>query len=334
MAYRQMETKEATPIGYKPYAINRNSGAENILRRLEWTVIRRLDGLLHGDYQSLFRGFGLDLADLREYQYHDDVRYIDWNVTARLMTPYVRVYNEDREVTAWFLLDLSPSVDFGSNVKKRSVSTELVTVLARLLTRHGNRVGALFYGDRVDTVIPARSGRRHALHILHRMLSRPKPTRSSATNLRDLLQTAFRVMQRRSLVFVVSDFISTPGWAEPLAHLAQRHEIVAVRLYDPLEMELPDLGLIMMRDAETGDQLFVDTHDRTFRKRFAALAEHREQDLRSAFNHAGVDALELSTSDDLVDAILRFADLRKRRSQLAAGGSLQHLRGSHDVSMA
>ena len=311
------------------------SSAEHILRRLEWTVIRRLDGLLHGDYHTLFRGFGLDLADLREYQYYDDVRYIDWNVTARLMTPYVRVYNEDREVTAWFLLDLSPSVDFGSNVKKRSVSTDLVTVLARLLTRHGNRVGALFYGDRVDMVIPARSGRRHALHILHRMLSRPAPTRSSATNLRDLLQTAFRVMQRRSLVFVVSDFISTPGWAEPLAHLARRHEIVAVRLYDPLEMELPDLGLIMMRDAETGEQLFVDTHDRTFRKRFAALAGRREQELRSAFSHAGVDALELSTGDDLVDAILRFADLRKRRRQLAAGGSLpQHLRGQHDVSMA
>ena len=164
------------------------AGAENILRRLEWTVLRRLDGLLHGNYQTLFRGFGLDLADLREYQYHDDVRYIDWNVTARLQTPYVRVYNEDREVTAWFLLDLSPSVDFGARVKKRSVSTEFVAVLARLLTRHGNRVGALFYGDSVDTVIPARSGRRHALHILHRILSRPEPSRSAATNLGDFLQ--------------------------------------------------------------------------------------------------------------------------------------------------
>ena len=309
--------------------------AENILRRLEWTVIRRLDGLLHGDYQTLFRGFGLDLADLREYQYHDDVRYIDWNVSARLQTPYVRVYNEDREVTAWFLLDLSPSVDFGAQVKKRSVSTEFVTVLARLLTRHGNRVGALFYGDSVDTVIPARSGRRHALHVLHKMLSRPERSDAAVTNLRDFLQTAFRVMQRRSLVFVVSDFISAPGWAEPLAHLARRHEIVAVRLYDPLEMELPDLGLVVMRDAETGEQLFVDTHDRAFRKRFAVLAQRREQDLRSAFRQAGVDALELSTSDDLVDAILRFADLRKRRSQLAAGGSLPyHLRGNHDLSMA
>ena len=215
-----------------------------ILRRLEWTVIRRLDGVLHGDYRTLFRGFGVDLADLREYEYHDDVRHIDWNVTARLQTPYVRVYNEEREVTAWFLLDLSPSVDFGSQqLRKRAVSTEFVTVLARMLTRHGNRVGALFYGDRVDTVIPARSGRRQVLHILHRMQTRAAPVGTNVTNLRELLEAAGRVAPRRSLMFVVSDFISPPGWPEPLAHLAQRHEIVAVRLYDPLEMELPDLGL-------------------------------------------------------------------------------------------
>jgi uncharacterized protein (DUF58 family) len=300
--------------------------AEALLRKLEWTVIRRLDGAIHGNYKTLFRGFGLDLADLREYQYHDDVRHIDWNVTARLQTPYVREFNEDREVTAWFLLDLSPSVDFGSREqKKRSVSAEFVTVLARLLTRHGNRVGALLYGDSVDTVIPARAGRRHVLHLLHRMLTRPERAQTAATDLRAFLRTAFQMVPRRSLVFVVSDFISTPGWAEPLAHLAQRHEIVAVRLYDPLEMELPDLGLLVVQDAETGEQLFVDTHDRAFRKRFAAAAEKREQALRAAFREAGVDALELSTDDDIVDAILRFADLRKRRSQLATGGLPAHL---------
>ena len=309
---------------------------EKILLRLEWTVIRRLDGLLHGDYRSLFRGFGVDLADLREYQYHDDVRHIDWNVTARLQTPYVRVYNEDRDVTAWFLLDLSPSVSFGSErAQKRSVAIDFVTVLARLLSRYGNPVGALFYGDHVDTVIPARSGRRHVLHILSRMLSRPEPSRATATNLKDLLLTGRQVMPRRSLVFVVSDFISVPGWEEPLAHLALRHEIVAVRLYDPLEMELPDLGLLVVQDAETGEQEWVDTHDRGFRRRFAAAAERREADLRSALGDAGVDALELSTADDLVDAILRFSDLRKRRRQLSAGGSLpRHLGGSHDVPVA
>ena len=205
-------------------------------------------------------------------------------------------------------------------MRKRAVSADFVTVLARLLTRHGNRVGALFYGDRVDTVIPARSGRRHVLHLLHTMLSRPAQRSSGATNLKELLQTGFQMMPRRSLVFVVSDFISTPGWAEPLALLAQRHEIVAVRLYDPLEMELPDLGMVVIQDAETGEQLFVDTHDRFFRRRFAAAAERREKALRTAFREAGVDALELATDDEIVNAILRFADLRKRRSQLAAGG--------------
>jgi len=300
---------------------------EQILRRLEWTVIRRLDGLLHGDYRTLFRGFGLDLADLREYQYHDDVRHIDWNVTARLGTPYVREYHEDRDVTAWFLLDLSPSVDFGSRkVRKRAVENEFVTLLARLLIRHGNRVGALFYGDRVDTVIPAKSGRRHVLHLLHSMLTRAERTRSGPTDLKVLLETAFGLIARRSLVFVVSDFMSVPGWQEALARLSLRHEVVAVRLYDPLEMELPDLGLVTVQDSETGEQVLVDTHDRRFRKRFAFIAERREKTLRSAFRQAGVDALELSTNDNLVDAILRFADLRKRRSQLASGGSLpKHL---------
>jgi len=297
--------------------------SEAILRRLEWTVIRRLDGLLHGDYRTLFRGFGLDLADLREYQYHDDVRHIDWNVTARLQTPYVREFNEDREITAWFLLDLSPSIDFGSgDVRKRSVSVDFVTVLARLLTRHGNKVGALFYGDTVDAVIPASGVRRHVLHILHRMLTRPELPRAQATNLQVFLQAAQSMIRRRSLVFVVSDFISQPGWDRPLSILAQHNEILAVRLYDPLEMELPDLGMVVVQDAETGEQLFVDTHDRRFRKRFARLAEEREQALRTALRAAAVDTLELSTADDLVDSIMRFADLRKRRSQLAQGGAL------------
>jgi uncharacterized protein (DUF58 family) len=310
--------------------------ADAILRRIEWTVIRRLDGLLHGDYRTLFRGFGLDLADLREYQYHDDVRHIDWNVTARLQTPYVRDFHEDREVTAWFLLDLSASVDFGSQqINKRSVSAEFVTVLARLLTRHGNRIGALLYGSEVDTVIPAGSGRRHILHILHSVLNRPVDRQSVATDLQTLLHTAAQVIPRRSLVFVVSDFISKPGWDKPLAQLVQRHEVVAVRLYDPLEMEMPDLGMVVVQDAETGEQLFVDTHDRGFRKRFAAAAAHRENELRENFARVGVDALELSTEDDLADALLRFADLRKRRSQLAAGGSLPtHLNSSVATNVA
>ncbi|HZQ75365.1 MAG TPA: DUF58 domain-containing protein [Burkholderiales bacterium] len=292
------------------------SRPEALLRRLEWTVIRRLDGLLHGDYRTLFRGFGLDLADLREYQYHDDVRRIDWNVTARLQSPYVREYNEERDVTAWFLLDFSASVDFGSQaLKKRALSVEFASVLARLLTRHGNRVGAMFYGERVDAVLPPRPGRRQVLRLIDAMQRRPERGPSKETDLRELLRAAADAAGRRSLVFVVSDFISRPGWERELARLAARHEVLAVRVLDPLERELPDLGLLVVQDAETGEQIFVDTHDAGFRRRFAGLAAGREAGLRAGFRDAGVDALELSTGGDLADALLRFADLRKRRAR-------------------
>lgn len=303
--------------------------AERLLRRLEWTVIRRLDGLLQGNYRTLMRGTGLDLADLREYQLHDDVRHIDWNVTARLQTPHVRVFTEDREMAAWFVLDLSRSVDFGSGLRaKREISAGFVGVLARLLTRHGNRVGALIYGSDLEAVIPPRSGRRHVLHLLHSMERRAVegPAAQGMTRLAELLQSAATLMPRRATVFVVSDFLSEPGWEKPLARLAQRHEVVAVRLFDPLELSLPDLGLVPLRDAETGDQLWVDTHDAGFRQRFARLAAERENTLRAALAKAGVDALELSTDDDLAAAILRFADLRKRR--VRAGGAARPLQAA------
>jgi len=298
--------------------------------------MRRLDGLLHGDYRTLFRGTGLDLADLREYQYHDDVRHIDWNVTARMQQPFVRTFNEERDLTAWFLLDLSPSLDFGSvAAAKREIAAEFVAVLARLFTRRGNRVGAMFYGDALDTVIPARAGRLHVLQLLHRMQEREARDSSGSTDLGEFITAAGAMMKRRSLVFVVSDFVSRPGWDAALARLNRRHEVVAVRLYDPLESELPDLGLIVIQDAESGEQLLVDTHDAGFRRRFAAAAARREQEVRNAFAHAQADALELATDDDLAEAIFRFADLRRRRAQLAAGGGLpSHLEENREVPVA
>ena len=306
-------------------AIKSAAGAESLLRRLEWTVLRRLDGLLQGDYRTLLRGAGMDLADLREYQYHDDVRHIDWNVTARLQLPHVRVFTEDREMNAWFLLDLSPSMDFGSGEqRKRQVSAEFVAVLARILTRHGNRVGAMLYGSGVDAVIPARGGRQHVLELLHTLQTRPEQPdnkNSGPTRLHELLDSAANLVRRRSTIFVLSDFISEAGWEKPLGMLAQRHEVVAVRLLDPLELDLPDLGLIPIRDAETGEQLLVDTHDAGFRKRFARIAAQREAQLRESLTRAGVDALELSTDDDLVSALLRFTDMRKRRSRLSGGNA-------------
>lgn len=295
--------------------------AEKLLGRLEWTVIRRLDGLLQGDYRTLFRGFGLDFADLREYQAYDDVRHIDWNVTARTQVPHVRIYNEDRDVTAWFLLDLSPSVDFGSDqVTKRQMLTEFTAVLTRLLTRQGNKVGAILFNGRSDFVIPPHGGRRHVLHLIDKVLTNPRLLRAPQTDLSAFLGRALSLIKRRSICFIVSDFISKPGWEHGLFQLGQRHEAIAVRLLDPLDLALPNIGMMLFQDAETGEQLFVDTVDKGFRQRFIAAAARNEAALLDAFTAAGLDVLELSTSDDLVDAVLRFANLRKVQSRLGGGG--------------
>ncbi|HET9492612.1 MAG TPA: DUF58 domain-containing protein [Chloroflexia bacterium] len=287
---------------------------ERVLLRLDWQVIRRLDGLLQGDYRSLFYGYGVDFADLREYQPGDDVRYIDWNVTARLDTPYVRQYTEDREITAWFLLDLSPSMDFGTQHSlKRSVLVDFVATVARLLTRHGNRVGAVFYGSKVDRVIPAGSGRIQVLRLINDLLKQPQLPRAPFTDLTPLIGAGLQGIKRRSLVFVVSDFISAPGWERPLSLLKRHHDVIAVRLWDPREVELPDIGPIIVEDAETGEHLYVDTHDRAFRRRFREAARQREASLAAAFKQAGVDTLPVSTDEDLVRAIVRFATLRRQR---------------------
>jgi uncharacterized protein (DUF58 family) len=271
-----------------------SSAPERILQRLDWQVIRQLDGLLQGDYGTLFHGSGVDFADLREYQYGDDVRYIDWNVTARTTMP----------------------VDFGSGDSermKRSVLIDFVTTLARLLTRRGNRVGAILFGRQVDRTIPARGGRVQVLRLINDLLRQPQLAGAPFTDLAPLLEAGQGSIKRRSLVFVISDFISSPGWERPLNLLTQRHEVVAVRLFDRREVELPDVGALLMEDAETGQQLYVDTHDKGFRRRFREASERREATLRDAFRRSGVDAVSLSTDDDLVHAIVRMASLRRRR---------------------
>ncbi len=314
-----------TPIaGVNTLGANAQS-ADQWLRRLEWTTLKRLDGLLQGDYRTVLRGGGVDLADLREYQHHDDVRHIDWNVTARLQTPYVRQFLEDRDLTCWFLLDLSGSVDFGSGaVSKLDLSAGFVAMLARVITRHGNRVGAVMYGTGVDAVLPPGTTRLHVLQLLQRMRAPRPPARGTAaapgagTDLNELLRTAEGIVRRRSLVFVVSDFLSSPGWEAALGRLARRHEVVAVRLVDPAEMNLPDVGLVTVEDAETGEQLFIDAADPGFRERYAAEAERQEQALMESLSQCGADILELATDEDLLQALLRFVDLRRQRARRRA----------------
>ena len=324
---------------------------EAVLQQLEWTVLRRLDGLLQGDHRTLWRGAGLDLADLREYQHGDDVRHIDWNITARLQVPHVRQYTEDRELTAWFLVDLSGSLDFGSDERsKRDLAEGFVATLARILTKRGNRVGALLYRPGTPqpvSVLPPGASRLQVLQLLTRLrapvasasvsafasaaatpsappaaAAQPRGASARQTDLAALLTRAESLIRRRSMVFVLSDFISAPGWSAPLGRLARRHEVLAVRLFDPLELALPDIGLLTVEDAETGEQLEIDTQDAGFRQRFEALAAQHESRLREQLTQAGVDTLELATGDDLLDAVLRCVALRRQRARAALGHRL------------
>ena len=286
--------------------------ADRVLRRLEWHVIRRLDGRLQGNYRTLLRGEGTDFRDVREYETGDDVRHIDWNVTARMDEMYVRQYTEDRELTAWLLLDHSPSMGFGPvNRTKEHVLRDVASTIAKLLVRGGNKVGAVVYDNESVRTIPPRQGRTQVL-ALTRELLKPAQGQGRVTDLRQLLDTAARVIRRRSLVVLISDFISEPGWERSLLQLTERHEVVALRLVDPREFELPDAGLIVVQDAETGEQLVVDSSDPEFRRRLRAAGEERELAVRQAAQRAGVDLHVVSTDDDLVSALVRIVESRKR----------------------
>ncbi|WP_353509090.1 DUF58 domain-containing protein [Intrasporangium sp.] len=288
---------------------------ERLLRRLEWRVVRRLDGLLQGDYRSLFRGMGIDFTDLREYEPGDDLRHIEWNVTARLDTPYVREYVEDREITSWLLLDLSPSMAFGPVARQKGlVVAEVATTIAHVLSRGGSRVGAVLFDTGVRTVIPPSSGRNQVLRIAKAVLdTRAETGTGRVTDLGALFRATAGLARRRSLVIVVSDFISAEGWERPLALLARRHEVVALQVSDPRESELPDVGSIYVEDAETGEQIFVDTSDRGFRQRLRDAVAERQEALEGEARRVGVDLHRVSTDDDLVRVLVRVSELRRRR---------------------
>ena len=285
---------------------------ERVLRRLEWQVIRRLDGRLQGDYRTLLRGHGTDFRDMRTYQWGDDVRFIDWSVTARMDELFVREFMEDRELTAWLLLDRSPSMAFGAVERtKERVLCELAATFGQLLVRGGNRVGAIVYdGDQQRTILP-RQGRNQVLALVGELL-RPVGG-GSLTDLKVLLDRAARLVRRRSLVVLISDFISEPGWERPLLRLTERHEVVAVRLVDPREYELPDAGLVYVQDAESGEQLLVDTSDPELRRRLSAVAEEQDEAIRRTVARARVDLHVVSTEDDLLGAFVRMAGAGHRR---------------------
>jgi uncharacterized protein (DUF58 family) len=286
---------------------------ERLLRRLEFSVVRRLDGFLFGDYRGLFYGPSLDLAEVREYQPGDEVRRIDWNVTARMNRLFVRQYLEEREITAWLLVDLSPSMAFGTRRRlKRELAIEFAGVASYIIARHGDKVGVMTFPGRDVPVVPPRTGRRHALRIVH-LLRRAETTGQGPTDLAATLRAATGLWRRRHLVFIVSDFIAPPGWEHPLRDLSRRHDVIAVWIRDPAEEALPDVGMVPVRDPETGAHCWIDTSDGRVRAAYEKLVAERRARVTTAFRQARTDPLELSTAESMVDPLVRFVVRRRKR---------------------
>ncbi|MEU4556961.1 DUF58 domain-containing protein [Actinoplanes sp. NPDC023936] len=279
---------------------------DRLLRRLEWKLGRRLDGRLQGAYRTVWHGTGLDFTDLRAYTPEDDVRHIDWNVTARTDEPHIRQYTEDREMTAWFVIDRSASMRFGGHDGKASIAAELAVSLARLVAQGGNKVGAILFDNADKKVVAPRGGRDQILRLA-RELTSPSGSRKigTTTDLSEMLRLAATTTSlRRSLVFVMSDFIGDPGWERSLAMLTHRHEVVVIRVVDPAELELPDLGLVLVEDAETGEQVLVDTSDPLLRGRLAEQVGAREQALAEGMRKAGVNPHRVTTDQDLLAVLI------------------------------
>ncbi len=287
---------------------------ERLLVRLEWRVIRRLDGRLAGGYRTAHRGTGTDLAGLREYTEGDDARHIDWNVTARLNEPQLRVFTEDRELTVWLVLDRSASMTVGAPGRgKDDVLSELALVLARLFGRGGNRVGALLYDTGAVRIVPPGSGRRHALRISAELARTPGFGTTGTTDLAAMLDAVAKLARRRALIVVISDFIGDGDWGRSLLRLVPRHEVVALRVIDAADDELPDVGLVVVEDAETGEQLVIDSSDPLLRARLRAGVDERDDRLAAGMSRAGVPIHRIGTDADLATALIEVVASTQRR---------------------
>lgn len=299
-----------------------------LLRKLEIKIIRRLDGFLFGDYKGFFYGPSLDLAEVREYQPGDEVRRIDWNVTARTGKLHIRQYREEKEVTAWMIVDLSASMRFGTRrVLKLEEALEFAGTTASIVTRHGDKAGAIGFSEAGLKIIPPGSGRQQSLRILHGLFALGNAPNAGTSNgkaksqntksdLFGALEYVSKTLKRRGLLFVVSDFLvrdlnNEPEWASALRQLAFRHDVIAVRITDPAEQELPNAGELRMRDPETNQEIWIDTSDPRVRRAHKALVEQREATLERIFRSAQVDLLKLSTAQEIVEPLLKFT-LRRR----------------------
>jgi uncharacterized protein (DUF58 family) len=289
------------------------ASAEPLLRRLELTVRNKLDGLLQGNYLGLVPGPGSEAGDSRQYFPGDDVRRMDWPVTARTMVPHVRQTIADRELETWLVVDLSPSLHFGTvRSEKRELVLAAITALVHLTVRGGNRVGAVVSTGDTTLRIPARGGTAHARHLIRSIAQTPRAEDGQRGDLAAMLEQLRRPPRKRGLVAVVSDFLGEPDWERPLRGLSGRHQLLAVEILDPLELELPAAGLMTFVDPESGDQIEVQTSSAEVRQKYAAAAAEQRANIATMLRHAGAGHLQLRTDRDWLTDVVKFVIARRR----------------------
>jgi len=297
------------------------TGPDEVLRRLDLAVAHKLDGLLHGDYQGLVPGHGSELGETRGYSPGDDVRRIDWNVTARMQVPHVRDSIADRELETWALVDLGPSMDFGTAwCEKRDLAISAAAAVGFLTARTGNRFGTVVVQPDGASVVPAKGGRTHLMATLHRLTATPRAG-GGAVDLGAALQRTAATARRRGLAAVISDFLADPdAWSQPLRRLAARHEVVAIEVLDPRELALPDVGLLSIVDPATGQTRDIPTASKKLRARYAAAAAEQRAATAAAIRRAGADHLVLRTDQDWLLDIVRFVSSRRERVHARRAG--------------
>jgi uncharacterized protein (DUF58 family) len=289
------------------------------LGRLRWPVLKRLGFHAWGDERSSLRGQGVEFADVREYEYGEDARLIDWNLTARSDRVFVRESHPERGLDAWLIVDTSASLDWGTAlVLKREAALEMASAAASLIARHGSRVGAIVFDSRVRRVLPPVAGRTGRLHLVGGLDDAfSLSTSGGATALAGALRQAVNVVQRPSLLIVISDFLAAGAWQGPLAILSHRHEVVAARVVDPTELAIPDIGVVTFEDPETGDQLQVDTSDRRLRARFEVAAAAQSKQISADLRRAHTAELTITTEQPFLPQLLEY--LRRRTAESTRG---------------
>ena len=280
------------------------------VRKIELKARGLRDHIFAGQYHSAFKGRGMAFSEVRECQYGDDIRDIDWNVSARFHRPYVKVFEEERELTVMLLIDVSGSLDFGTTrAMKKDMVTEIAATLAFSAMRNNDKIGVIFFSDKIEKYIPPKKGRKHILFIIHEMLDFHPESRK--TDVKMAVEFLTRVMKRKCTAFLMSDFYVRNDFEQVLTICNRKHDVVALQVYDPLAKELPDVGLLNVVDAETGHEMYIDTSDRRLRNAHRSYWEHRQKVLDEVFSRSNVDNVSIATNQDYVKSLMSLFAMRR-----------------------